>query len=299
MDSFNYSSDGIESFSILGAISVLTLPAVILVIYLPGMLVYALYGFGAVAYLFVAHNTTRRRPEEQLRQRAQEAVVFVDDIMDRYHEELTAVHSMFVHNLKNKLAALKFGISYLWGDFDDKKIDEVLGGCLHDMTNAAEEAIESLKGFLSYRRGAIGKFVLSDVHPQLAVERVRIDGMPSVEVEGDAERFLLAVKNLIDNAYAAGSKHVYLSFEENIEHIYMYITDDGPGINKQSIDGLFRPFSSQKDHGTGLGLFLSRKAVRAMGGDLTIEKTGALGTTFCIKLKRYMATSTPPAGWVR
>jgi signal transduction histidine kinase len=48
------------------------------------------------------------------------------------------------------------------------------------------------------------------------------------------------------------------------------ITDTGPGVPPHQLARLFQPFYTTKAAGTGLGLCLSRKYVRAHGGDLIV-----------------------------
>ena len=47
---------------------------------------------------------------------------------------------------------------------------------------------------------------------------------------------------------------------------------------------LFRPFSSTKAHGMGIGTFESREYVRELGGSLDVESREGAGTTFRIRL---------------
>ncbi|RYZ51307.1 MAG: response regulator, partial [Proteobacteria bacterium] len=71
--------------------------------------------------------------------------------------------------------------------------------------------------------------------------------------------------------------------------IHIRVTDTGVGLDESQRDDLFRPFV-QLDHtragnygGTGLGLALSRRLARALGGDLTIEGASlGEGCTFVI-----------------
>lgn len=67
------------------------------------------------------------------------------------------------------------------------------------------------------------------------------------------------------------------------------ISDNGMGIKKEDQEKLFEHQFSTKSHGegTGLGLNISRRFVRAMGGDIVLEKSQVnLGTTFLVTLPR-------------
>ena len=67
--------------------------------------------------------------------------------------------------------------------------------------------------------------------------------------------------------------------------------DYGPGIPEEGRNVLFTRFGRipgsrmRAGHaGTGLGLYLGRAYVEAMGGTLDLEETGESGSTFCLRL---------------
>jgi two-component system osmolarity sensor histidine kinase EnvZ len=49
------------------------------------------------------------------------------------------------------------------------------------------------------------------------------------------------------------------------------VDDDGPGIPPLRRESVFRPFESDAEGGTGLGLTIARDIIRAHGGDITLE----------------------------
>jgi PAS domain S-box-containing protein len=62
------------------------------------------------------------------------------------------------------------------------------------------------------------------------------------------------------------------------------VTDSGPGIDKEHIERLFAPFYTTKPEGTGLGLAVVWKIVKAHGGEILAENSGASGARFRILL---------------
>jgi signal transduction histidine kinase len=58
------------------------------------------------------------------------------------------------------------------------------------------------------------------------------------------------------------------------------VADDGHGIDPAHRERLFRPYFTTKKHGTGLGLFVTRKLVDAHGGTVACESEPGSGTTF-------------------
>lgn len=101
--------------------------------------------------------------------------------------------------------------------------------------------------------------------------------------------------NLIDNACkyagAADNKAIQLSASVDDSAGYLTVRDHGPGVRERP-DQLFRPFSRSAEResaaspGVGLGLALSRRMARAMGGDLRLQQGRAdeSGARFVLRL---------------
>jgi signal transduction histidine kinase len=72
---------------------------------------------------------------------------------------------------------------------------------------------------------------------------------------------------------------------DNPRRLYFEIEDTGPGLAPDEMEAIFEPFvqskiGRQSHEGTGLGLPISRKFVRLMGGDLTAAGTQGRGSVF-------------------
>ena len=76
------------------------------------------------------------------------------------------------------------------------------------------------------------------------------------------------------------------------------VTDTGIGMTPEQLARLFEAFSqadaatTRKYGGTGLGLALSRRLCRMMGGDVTVESEPGRGSTFTIRLPAVVAEAT-------
>jgi PAS domain S-box-containing protein len=78
--------------------------------------------------------------------------------------------------------------------------------------------------------------------------------------------------------------------EHKIQRLSIAVTDTGIGIANEQQQGVFAAFrqvegqSNRKYGGTGLGLTICKKLANIMGGDITIESTLGIGTTFTVSI---------------
>ena len=64
----------------------------------------------------------------------------------------------------------------------------------------------------------------------------------------------------------------------------MAVHDNGTGIDPGCSGRVFQPYFTTKKHGTGLGLFVTRKLVTDHGGTVTFESKAGDGTVFWVEL---------------
>jgi PAS domain S-box-containing protein len=91
-----------------------------------------------------------------------------------------------------------------------------------------------------------------------------------------------ALMNLVKNAMQAMTKGGTLTMQtgETPEAVWVSVADTGGGIPEEQINRIFEPFYTTKKSGTGLGLMIVQRIVRAHGGRIELESHGGRGTTF-------------------
>jgi len=114
------------------------------------------------------------------------------------------------------------------------------------------------------------------------------DGLPAM-VWGDAEKLILALTNLIDNAIKFTLQQGKISLEVKTlarpAVVQMIVRDTGIGISKPDQARLFTKFfradnaKKMQAEGTGLGLFIAGNIIKKHGGNIQIESEVAQGTT--------------------
>jgi PAS domain S-box-containing protein len=74
------------------------------------------------------------------------------------------------------------------------------------------------------------------------------------------------------------------------------VRDNGPGVPADLRDRIFEPFFTTKlvGEGTGLGLFVSRNLVDALGGTISVEDVTGGGALFRVQLPTYQGPAAPP-----
>jgi histidine kinase len=98
---------------------------------------------------------------------------------------------------------------------------------------------------------------------------------------------------LLDNAvrYSPTGGTVRVGAERKGETVEMIVSDEGIGIPLSDQDQIFRKFYRGADAearvgagGTGLGLFIARGLVTAMGGRISVSSREGEGSTFAVEL---------------
>jgi signal transduction histidine kinase len=75
------------------------------------------------------------------------------------------------------------------------------------------------------------------------------------------------------------------SNQDESEHVYIAISDSGRGISPSILPRLFEKFNTDSNVGTGLGLYISKKLVEAMGGKIwAFNNNDGIGSTFVFSL---------------
>jgi PAS domain S-box-containing protein len=92
--------------------------------------------------------------------------------------------------------------------------------------------------------------------------------------------------NLVKNAMHAMTKDGTLTLQtgEGADDVWVSVTDTGGGIPQEQISRIFEPFFTTKKRGTGLGLMIVQRIVRAHAGRIELESHVGRGTTFRIWL---------------
>jgi signal transduction histidine kinase len=153
------------------------------------------------------------------------------------------------------------------------------------------------------------------VQPMAAAKQLRfvvelLDEDQAIQTDGTKLRQMLV--NLLSNGIKFTDKgEVRVGCAVNNSMLEIQIADTGVGIAAENIEDVFEPFwqaeqtATRKTGGTGLGLSVTRKLARLLGGDVTVASRIGAGTTFLLTLPmkapagetvRRRDTPTTPTG---
>jgi PAS domain S-box-containing protein len=110
--------------------------------------------------------------------------------------------------------------------------------------------------------------------------------LPEINIIPD--QLLQVFINILINALDAveGNGRIDVVSNHDKENIYIEITDNGCGMDKETISKIFDPFFSTKDvgKGTGLGLSVSYGIIKKFKGDILVQSEVKKGSSFIVKL---------------
>ena len=156
-------------------------------------------------------------------------------------------------------------------DIDDEKIQEI------NFTRIVEEVFQ-LNNVLSQKNAVTMSKNISITEKWL---------FPHV-------RILQILNNLISNSikycdFDKKEKFVDITIKESLDQLEITVKDNGTGIpydDKEEVFAMFKRYHSNKISGSGIGMYVLKKHVDALGGEISFESNNQ-GSCFNIILHRF------------
>lgn len=236
---------------------------------------------------------------------ADEVVAIVRDVterlaVDRMKREFVSICS---HELRTPLTAIRASLGLLGGgvlgSLSDKAqhlVDIAVSNTdrlvrlINDILDI--ERMESGQITIDKRRCGAGDLMLQGAAVMEDLARasgVVLSVSPiSAEVEGDPDRIIQTITNLVSNAikFSPEGTKVSVSGQEQGRQVLFEVRDEGRGIPKDNLESVFESFQqvdasdSREKGGTGLGLAICRSIVRQHGGQIWVESKLGEGSVF-------------------
>lgn len=231
---------------------------------------------------------------------------FEDSRAERTHR-LAALGEMVVgitHEVRSPLGGIELYASLITDQYDGEA--KRLAGEILQAVHRLQTTISHLLSF-----AAEPHIDVETVPVPSLLQEVRAAVLPllhqgkwqlTTEVESDlppllGDRALLtqALTNLVVNAAEAmpqggnvklQAQRTVLSsaHDRSFQEVQICVEDEGPGIPPQDRERIFDPFFTTKPNGTGLGLALTHKIIRAHSGTIEVSSTSAQGSRLTVFL---------------
>ena len=213
-------------------------------------------------------------------------------------KELEAFQTMstfFVHDLKNAANSLTLTLENLPHHFDDPEFRK-------DALRMIGKTADRINGMIRRLSTLRQKLDINPVDTDLnALIDGVLDGLddggggngivrmlkPIPPIRADREQMKSVVTNLIINAREATGPGgtIKVATESRDGEILLVVEDDGCGMSPEFVkSSLFRPFSSTKSKGLGIGMFQCKMIVEAHQGSIRVESEPGEGTRFQVVL---------------
>ncbi len=270
--------------------------------------------------LFVECERNHRRFSEMLRLRFENAAIAEDRRRALIHaEHSAAARTHFLASVSHELRTPLNGILGMAQLMADEDLSPMQRRSLQVVQHSAEHLVSVIGDLLDLSRIEVDRITLAPA-PALVAETVHDvadllkpvasekclafqvafhPSLPKVAVF-DAGRVKQVLHNLIGNAIkftSAGEIRVIVR-KADAQTLSFEVRDTGEGIPPDALERIFEPFEqlatgAPARAGAGLGLTISRRLARAMGGDVTCRSVPGRGARFRFTIA-YVATDEVP-----
>ncbi len=210
---------------------------------------------------------------------------------------------VYFHDIKNKLAGIKFSLELLKNPFVSKEDKTKL---IDNMIVTVNQTIDMLFDFLELEKYNKEKFlknektdlkqlteeILKELTSEIENKHIKVTTIFPDEktiIKINKKWLKRALFNIIHNAVKYNKKfgEIYIKIEPEKNGVLLTVRDTGIGISELQKKKIFDKFyTSDTKTGSGIGLNMAKTVIESFGGKIAIESEEGLGSKFYIYLPK-------------
>jgi signal transduction histidine kinase len=262
------------------------------------------YGF----FTYSRENIARRKADQTVFE-YQEALKKQIEELDKANKELVQMRNIeklastgriartIAHEVRNPLTNINLSVEQLKTDDNDEDTLVMLDMITRNSNRINQliaDLLNSTKSTeLIFQKVPINQLLeetLLLANDRIQLKNIRVEkkfakDIPDLPV--DAEKIKIAFLNIIVNGIEAMERDegvLLIKTEAQNNKCIITVTDNGLGIDKESLSKLFEPYFTSKPKGNGLGLTNTQNIILSHNGYIHVESELSKGTTFSVIL---------------
>lgn len=248
----------------------------------------------------------------QLMANAHFSITHLDSLL-RMKKNVLAILS---HDLRNPITAVTLGADMMQRQLAKGQVDvERIQEYIDTIKAMSYNQLELINNTLTLVQTEEGKLYINPtpISPQRLLQQIMMDTRLQAEQKGirlhvdtasasreevllDAAKMTQVITNLINNGikFTPSGGKVTVTSSVNGDKLIFHVRDTGMGMDQTTSQEIFQPFTraqrtgTDKESGTGLGLWICKTFVEAQGGQIMVDSQVGQGSCFTVILRRHV-----------
>jgi signal transduction histidine kinase len=247
-------------------------------------------------------NTLKERIEEEIKKNQEQQILM---FQQNKRAQMGDMINMIAHQWRQPLNNISLLSELITRGFQNNTLNEKTINYFKESSKKQIEYMsKTIDEFLNFFKeekdketadvNLILKSAVSMVEPTYKQKNIKINFETPKEgafINTYPNKLLQVILNILNNAKDAlhkkEQKEIFIKIKDTSDKIEISIEDTAGGIDKEIIEHIFDPyFSTKKDSGTGLGLYMTKVILKEqLNGDITVQNTEK-GAKFTVTLNK-------------